>query len=160
MEGRVRGQATCRSTRALGGIAPRGSDLGDFVMAAKSNKSIDVDAFMSDLKHARKAEILALRDIVRSADERLVEGIKWNAPSYGYDDDRITFRLHPKDIVQVIFHRGAKKRTDAFVFEDETGLLEWLAEDRAVVAFADEADMRKKKAKLVKLVRHWMEATC
>jgi hypothetical protein len=79
--------------------------------------------------------------------------------SYGYDDDRITFRLQPRDVVQLIFHRGAKKRTDAFVFDDDTGLLEWLAADRAVVTFKDQADIRAKKTKLIDLVKCWMKAT-
>ncbi|MEZ4647714.1 MAG: DUF1801 domain-containing protein [Candidatus Eisenbacteria bacterium] len=128
-------------------------------MAAKSGRTVDVDAYMHALKHARKEDVEALRAIIRGADGKLVERIKWNAPSYGYDDDRVTFRLQPKDIVQLIFHRGAKKRTDAFEFEDETGLLEWLAEDRAVVTFESGADIRSKKAKLKKLVVRWMKAT-
>jgi hypothetical protein len=129
-------------------------------VAAKSTAKADVDAFLRDLKHKRKDDIQAIRAIVRTADKKLVERIKWNAPSYGYDDDRVTFRLQPKDVVQLIFHRGAKKRTDAFVFNDDTGLFEWLADDRAAVTFKDQADIRAKKTKLTSLVKSWMEATC
>ena len=129
-------------------------------MATKASERADVDAFLRDLKHKRKDDIQAVRAIVRTADKKLVERIKWNAPSYGYDDDRVTFRLQPKDVVQLIFHRGAKKRTDAFVFDDDTGLLEWLADDRAAVTFKDQADIRAKKAKLTNLVISWMKATC
>lgn len=58
------------------------------------------------------------------------------------------------------FSTGAqKKRTDAFVFDDDTGLLEWLAADRAVVTFKDQADIRAKKTKLIDLVKCWMKAT-
>lgn len=129
-------------------------------MATKASAKADVDAFLRDLKHKRKDDIQAIRAIVRAADRKIVERIKWNAPSYGYDDDRVTFRLQPKDAVQLIFHRGAKKRTDAFVFDDDTGLLEWLADDRAAVTFKDQANIRAKKARLTHLVRSWMKATC
>lgn len=127
---------------------------------AKPNAEADVDAFLRDLMHKRKDEIQAVRAIVRTANKKLVERVKWNAPSYGYDDDRITFRLQPKDVVQLIFHRGAKKRTDTFDFDDDTGLLEWLADDRAAVTFKGPADIRAKKTKLAKLVRGWIKATC
>lgn len=63
-------------------------------------------------------------------------------------------------VVQLIFHRGAKKRTDAFVFDDDTGLFEWLADDRAAVTFKDQADIQAKKTNLTNLVIRWMEATC
>jgi hypothetical protein len=45
------------------------------------------------------------------------------------DDDRITFRLQPGDRVQLVFHRGTRKRDDAttFSFQDGTGLMEWVA---------------------------------
>ncbi|MCA9753429.1 MAG: DUF1801 domain-containing protein [Gemmatimonadetes bacterium] len=133
--------------------------MGGSVLSAKRKTDSDADAFLHALKHERKEEIEAVRAIIRAADQKLVERIKWNAPSYGYDDDRITFRLHPKNVVHLVFHRGAKKRTDSFTFEDETGLLDWLAGDRAVVKFDDMQDVRGKKTKLAKLVARWMKAT-
>jgi hypothetical protein len=35
----------------------------------------------------------------------------------------VTFRLYPEDRVQLVFHRGAKLKSDAedFVFDDGTG---------------------------------------
>lgn len=128
-------------------------------MPAKPSTKDDVDAFLRDLEHARKDEIEAVRAIIRTADKKLVEKIKWNAPSYGYGDDRITFRLQPKDQVQLVFHRGAKKRVDEFRFDDATHLLQWVAEDRAVVTFTGADDIRAKKTKLTKLVKAWMQAT-
>jgi hypothetical protein len=88
--------------------------------------------------------------------------IKWNARSFFIDDDdRITFWLQPGDRVQLIFHRGAMRRDDAttFSFEDRSGLLEWVAKDRAVVTFHDLGDVKAKSAALKDLVRRWMTAT-
>ena len=67
----------------------------------------------------------------------------------------MTFRLYPQDRAQLVFHRGAKVRGDAadFAFEDDTGLLRWVAEDRAVVALRG-AEARQRD--LVELVKRWV----
>jgi len=122
----------------------------------------DVEEFLRDLKHGRKGEIEAVREIILSVDRDLTERIKWNAPSYCVDgDDRITFKLQPKECVQLVFHRGAKKRDDtiSFRFEDNTGLLEWVAGDRALVTFRDLDDVKAKRAGLKELVARWVDAT-
>ena len=121
-----------------------------------------VQAFLRDLKHGRKDEVEAVREIILSAHPGITEQIKWNAPSFCIDgDDRITFRLQPNDRVQLIFHRGAQKRDDAatFSFEDGSGLLEWVARDRALVTFEDLDDVKAKRAAFKDLVRRWMIAT-
>ncbi|MCA1736940.1 MAG: DUF1801 domain-containing protein [Actinobacteria bacterium] len=56
-----------------------------------------VDGFMRSLKHDRKDEVQIVRELVLTADPRLSEQIKWNAPNFGIDgDDRMTFRLQPE----------------------------------------------------------------
>ena len=99
--------------------------------------SAAVDEYMSGLEHSRKDEIEELRRVILEASPELVEHIKWNAPSYQIDgDDRITMRLKPGDRVELVLHRGAPKRTDAFEFVDPVGLVEWKTNDRGVVVFA------------------------
>ncbi len=130
--------------------------------ASSSNADpFEVAKFMAELKHARKDEIEFIRAAILEADKELTERIKWNAPSFGcLDDDRVTFRLQPKDRVQLIFHRGAKvKAGDGFRFDDSTGLLEWAAPDRGVLTFADMDDVKAKRSALVKLVKAWLRAT-
>lgn len=121
-----------------------------------------VEAFLNELVHGRKDEIAAIREAILSVDGAITERIKWNAPSFCINgDDRVTFRLHPGERVQLIFHRGSKKRddADAFAFEDPSGLLEWVAHDRAVVTFSDGDDVRAKREALKDLVTRWMAAT-
>lgn len=121
---------------------------------------MDVDAFLTTLTHARKAEVLALRAAIRAAVPTLTERVKWNAPSFcAAGDDRITFRLQPGDRVELIFHRGAKKRTDDFRFEDATGLVKWAAPDRGQVVFRDAADVAEKTPAVQSLARAWIAAT-
>jgi hypothetical protein len=119
-----------------------------------------VTAFLETLQHTRKAEINRVRNIILGAHPDLVEKIKWNAPSFGLEeDDRITFRLQPDDKVDLIFHRGVARKDDDFSFADETGLLKFVAPDRAVLIFSDAADIEGKAEHLRWLVRAWIAAT-
>ena len=120
-----------------------------------------VDAYLDDLVHARKDEVLALRELILAAVPDLVERIKWNAPSFGPgEDDRITMRLHPGDRLQLILHRGAKAGADdLFRFEDPGKLIAWAAPDRGVVNFKDVADMAGKAEPLSDILRRWVACT-
>jgi len=120
-----------------------------------------VDAYLDDLVHARKDEVLALRELILAAVPDLVERIKWNAPSFGPgEDDRITMRLHPGDRLQLILHRGAKAGADdLFRFEDPGKLIAWAAPDRGVVNFKDAADMAGKAEPLSDILRRWVACT-
>ncbi|WP_167509863.1 DUF1801 domain-containing protein [Corallococcus terminator] len=126
-----------------------------------SNRSDEVEAFMAELEHPLKAEIETVRSAILASDKTLTERIKWKAPSFCYaGDDRVTFRLAPKGIFQVILHRGAKvKDTAGFAFEDDSGLVKWAAVDRGIVTLQDAKDVKAKKAALVKLVGRWIQAT-
>ena len=129
-------------------------------MATKSAPT--VDGFLKALKHKRKAEIEVLRAAILSADKGITERVKWNAPSFCIaGDDRVTFRLTPGDRIELIFHRGAKKRSDTakFKFKDPTGWVRWLDPDRGVISLVDAADVKSKRKGLVSLVKAWMRAT-
>ncbi len=125
------------------------------------NQAEEVNQFLKRLKHPLKEEIEKVRAIILDSNKQITEHIKWNAPSFCYmGDDRVTFHLHAKDRIQLIFHRGAKaKDSKGFSFEDSTGLLEWVARDRAVVKLHDMNDVKAKKAALVKVVNQWMKST-
>jgi hypothetical protein len=124
-----------------------------------TGRARDVDAFMADLQHPFKAGIEQLRSAILNSNERITDHVKWNAPSFCYAGvDRATFRLQPGDRCQLVLHRGAKVRDDGadFRFADPSGLLEWLAPDRAVVTFRDLADVDARQAEVVDLVNRWV----
>jgi hypothetical protein len=133
--------------------------------AKKPAKSKDnkVESFLSVTRHSLKSSVVALRTIILGADKSLTEQIKWNAPSFCHaGDDRITFNLSRKDCLQVIWHRGAKskdRKGKENLFEDDSGLLEWLSPDRAISRFYSEAEVAKSKATITKLVKRWIAAT-
>ncbi len=126
-----------------------------------AKSAVSVDQFMSQLEHARKDEIEAVRSLILGSNAQITEHIKWNAPSFCFKgDDRVTMRLQPRDRLELIFHRGAKvKETRGFAFADSTGLLKWLTADRAVIAIQDMADVKARGAALVKVVNEWMKST-
>jgi hypothetical protein len=124
------------------------------------NRSQEVDRFMSGLDHPLKEGVEQLRTAILDSNDQIMEHIKWNAPSFRYaGEDRVTFRLYPEDRAQLVFHRGSKVKSDAedFAFEDDTGLLRWVADDRAVVALQDVKDAEAKQRALVDIVNRWVE---
>lgn len=66
-----------------------------------------VMAYMKALKHPLKAEMEAVRNIIRAANGKIAERIKWNAPSYYYKEDMVTFNGWAKDNVHLVFHHPA-----------------------------------------------------
>jgi hypothetical protein len=124
----------------------------------------DVDPFLAACTHPLVAELVALRAIVGRAAPELVEGVKWNAPSYRLPggDDVLTFNLSAPDRVRLIFHRGARTapraRASAGPLADDGGLLAWPAPDRAVATFRDLAAVRAAGRRLAASVRAWLTA--
>jgi hypothetical protein len=128
---------------------------------AVAEKLSEVDIYLDTLDHTRKAEVLALRDLILSAVPGLTETVKWNAPNYGRGDaDRITMRLHPGNRLQLILHRGAKAGADdLFRFEDPDKLINWAAPDRGVITIKAAADLATKAAAMSEIFRRWVAMT-
>ncbi|MTH52255.1 DUF1801 domain-containing protein [Bacillus mangrovi] len=130
-------------------------------MGEKRNGTEQVTEFMNSLEHLHKAEIEEIR-LILTADSKMTEQIKWNAPSFCYEgEDRITFNLHEKGAVRLIFHCGAKgkdRKTKAPLIEDPSGILEWKTADRAMVKFTDLNDVKAKEENLSVVIAKWIKA--
>lgn len=118
----------------------------------------DAERYLQALEHARFEEVLTLRAAVLAADSGLVETVAWNAPSYALagSSHEVTFRLQPKDALQLILHRGAARRDDALTaaLADPSGLVRWAAPDRGVITFEDRVDAATADA-VTALVAAW-----
>ncbi len=103
-----------------------------------------------------------IREIILGIDDSITEHIKWNAPSFCHGgDDRVTFNLHKGGQILLIFHRGAKPKfpkPSGHLITDGSGLLEWPANDRAVIRFDSLDDVVEKRSALTTIVRSWIEA--
>ncbi len=118
-----------------------------------------VEAFLAELEHPHKPVIETLRKLILGVDPTIQEGIKWNSPSFRTTEYFATLNLR-QDRVWLILHTGAKVKANAMSgipIADPTGLLEWLAKDRAVVKFADANDLKSKKAALEAILREWVK---
>ena len=138
-------------------------------MARKSGKTRppavkSVDEFMRGLAHPLAPALVLVRSTIRKASPRIVEGIKWNSPSFYLKESDAYFatvnvHARPKkgDCVGVIFHQGAKVRNaPGPKIDDPDGILEWLGKDRAAAWFFDLKEVRAKKAALADVVRQWI----
>jgi hypothetical protein len=120
----------------------------------------DVDEFMRKLKHPLKPALEAVRSIILGASSKISEGIKWNSPSFRVTEWFATINIH-KDVVLVVLHQGAKVKgnsTAGLTIDDPTGLLEWLAKERAAVRFCDAKAVKSSRAAFARIVRQWMAA--
>ncbi|HYE53895.1 MAG TPA: DUF1801 domain-containing protein, partial [Chitinophagaceae bacterium] len=79
-------------------------------MPVKKNKPTDgeqVQEYMNKLQHPLKEGFELLRNIIRQTDDRISERIKWNAPSYYYIDDFLTFGPQRDHRILLVFHHPA-----------------------------------------------------
>ena len=119
----------------------------------------DVESLLATLDHPHADAIDALRALIRGVDSRVRESIKWNAPSFATSEHFATFHLRAKAGVQVVLHLGSTPRPDAWVragVHDPAGLLEWRGPDRAIVTFADRADVERRGAAFAAVLRQWI----
>jgi len=117
---------------------------------APVNKTEKVNEFMEKLDHPFKAEVQALRKIIKNVNKNITEDIKWNAPSFSYKGYMATFNLWAKQHVHLIFHNGA-------ILNDKSGLLEGDYPTRRMVYFSNMKDVKAKKAALEKLIKQWIK---
>ena len=118
-----------------------------------------VAAFLRELDHPLKREIEAVRRIILGVSPAIREGIKWNAPSFRTTDYFATLNLRQGG-VWLILHTGAKVKASAtkgVPVADPTGLLKWLAKDRALVTFADAKEVQAKRSALEAVLREWIK---
>ena len=116
-----------------------------------------VEDFLAVLEHPAKQEILALRRLILAADDSIGEEIKWKVPSFRTTEHFATLHLRAKQGVGVILHFGAKKRSVAGIkIDDPDALLEWLADDRAMIPFRDLHDVAAKQQAFTALISEWI----
>ena len=121
-----------------------------------------VTDFLARLNHPFAAEIDTLRQIILNSQAGIEENIKWNGPNYVFQgDDRVTMRIHPpKKQVQLIFHLGAKKQDakSGRIIEDQSGLLDWKGNDRAVVTYKSLEEIESTRIEFQNIVKAWLQA--
>lgn len=114
------------------------------------NDAEKVNAYMAALDHPLKAEVELLREIIRSAHPGLSERIKWNAPSYFMQADLLTFNLHDKKVIRLVFHHPA-------IVEIVSPLLQGDYKDRRLAFFESRAAVDMYSEELQRVVKELIE---
>lgn len=126
------------------------------------NLTEEVTALLDQVHHSSRAGIDRLRNIILSTDETLTENIKWNGRNYSVGgEDRITMKIQPPTRpVQLIFHRGAKKKEqpEQRLIAHKSNLLDWRENDRAIMTFRNLHEIEDSQAELLEIIIEWIAA--
>ena len=117
-----------------------------------AKKSVEVTKFMETLDHPLKAEVQTIRDIIKGVHSGIGEQVKWNAPSYFYNNaDFVTFNLWKKDVVHLVFHHPACVRI-------ASPLLEGDYPSRRMLYLSGVEDLEVKRAELERIIGEMVKA--
>jgi uncharacterized protein YdhG (YjbR/CyaY superfamily) len=106
-----------------------------------------VDEFLRGLRHPLKAEVEAVRSIIKGVDKDVNEEVKWNAPSFNYKGEYlVTFNLRDTKRIHLVFH-------NPHIPKVKSELLKGEYVDRRMMYLADMRDIKKKKAMLEKVLK-------
>lgn len=110
----------------------------------------EVNSFLDELNLPLRVEIDLHRNLILDSNDQIDENIKWKVPNYTFQNqDRITMKIHPPKQIQLIFHPGAKKleQPKDKLINDESNLLIWKENDRALISFKISKILKVKKPK-------------
>ncbi len=112
---------------------------------AKPADTAIVNAWLNKQEPAVKKEIAAVRKIIKAASAKLKERIKWNAPSYYYKEDILTFGPYKTQQLLLVFHHPA-------VVKIKSKLLTGNFTNRRLVYFKDKAAAEANKKELTGII--------
>jgi len=106
-----------------------------------------VDEFLRELNHPLKAEVEAVRSIIKGINKDIVEEVKWKAPSFNYKGEYlVTFNLWEEKRIHLVFH-------NPLISKVKSKLLEGDYKDRRMAYFTDMKDIKAKRALLEKILK-------
>ncbi len=104
-----------------------------------------VEQYMDAIAHPLKKETEAVRTIIKKASSKLNERIKWNAPSYYYIDDIVTFGPPRTGKILLVFHHP-------FIVKIKSPILEGDYKDRRLVYFDSIKAIKENKKELERII--------
>jgi uncharacterized protein YdhG (YjbR/CyaY superfamily) len=110
----------------------------------------EVDAWLADYANPMKPVVEAVRQVILSADPRISETIKWQAPTFFYKGNMASFFPKSKKHASLMFHKGA------FIAGNFPSLVGDGKEARSM-KFIDLADVKAKEIELVAITLAWCE---
>ena len=120
-------------------------------MMAKARSTIltereQVEEWINKLEPSFKSSINAVRNIIKDAGPQLNERIKWNAPSYYYKEDVVTFGpTKAKDKLILVFHHPT-------IVKVRSSLLQGNYKDRRLVYLNSAKEIKDAREELARII--------
>jgi len=116
------------------------NDIPKKKMGSLVSRTDKVDEFLENFSYPLKAEVEAVRSIIKGVNKDINEEIKWRAPSFNYKGEYlVTFNLWEEKRIHLVFHNPQISKV-------KSRLLEGNYKDRRMVYFADMQDVKAKKS--------------
>jgi len=114
---------------------------------SKATEAEQVNDWMDKLDASFKPSINAVRKIIRTAAAKLTERIKWNAPSYYYKEDIVTFGpTKVKDKIILVFHHPG-------IVKIRSELLQGTYKDRRLVYLNSIKEIKDAQKELERIIK-------
>ena len=127
--------------------ADAANDIPKKKKASPMSRTDKVDEFLENLSHPLKAEVEAVRSIIKGVNKDINEEIKWKAPSFNFKGEYlVTFNLRDEKRIHLVFHNPQISKV-------RNKLLEGDYKDRRMVYFADMKEIKAKKPLLEKALK-------
>lgn len=110
----------------------------------------DVDAWLDSYDNPMKPVVVAMREAIMSADPRISETIKWQAPTFVYKGNIASFFPKSKKHASLMFHTGASIAGDFPNLQGD-------AKDGRRFKVVDLGDFETKKDELQQIVIAWCD---
>lgn len=114
------------------------------------NKTPEVDAWFDAYDNPMKPVVMAIRDVILSADDRIAETIKWQAPTFVYKGNIASFFPRAKKNASLMFHTGATIPGDFSILEGD-------GKEARSVKIKDLDELDAKSEELKSIVAAWCE---
>jgi hypothetical protein len=111
-----------------------------------------VTTWLKNSDPERRPCIEVIREIIKSADSRLMERIKWNAPSYYYKEDLLTIGPPRPGKLILIFHHPA-------IVQISSTLLDGKYHDRRLMNLELKNNYSDIKVELQRIIRSLIDAS-
>ena len=121
------------------------------IKSAKPTEQEQVNEWMDELGAELKPAVEAVRKIIKTAGPKLNERIKWNAPSYYYKEDIVTFGpTKGRDKVILVFHHPK-------IVKIKSELLKGDYKDRRLTYFNSLKEVKENKIELERIIKESIE---
>ena len=115
--------------------------------SAKPTEQEQVNEWMTKLDPEMKPAVDVVRKIIKAAGPQLNERIKWNAPSYYYKEDIVTFGpAKARDEIILVFHHPN-------IVKITSDLLKGEYKDRRLTYFNSLKEIKENKKELERIIK-------